>query len=123
MMRHKFVSSFSGDVDLSRYQGFDVDDGSTIRFYQVAAFPNPTTDRYHVRRFVINGKNEFEDIKDHYLDKRRYRKFLQTRKKHHYKQYTVDDLDVAGVPTLSDILMAKSTMLDTDASYYGFAPF
>lgn len=122
-MRHKFVSSFTSDLDLSQYQGYDVDNGNVIRFYQVATFANPNTGLYHVRRFLVNGKNEFDDIKDHYLDKRRYRKFLQIRKKHHYKQYNVQDLDVAGLPTLSDILMAKSTMLDTNAAYSGFAPF
>lgn len=119
--RHKFVARFNDEDDLQKYQGYEVDDGTTTKFYQLASFPYDN--RYHLRRFVLNGKNEFVHIQNFYLSKRQYKKFLLKKKNYQYKLYPVYDLDVAGYPTSGDIQMAKSSILSQNNEYYGYSAF
>jgi len=122
-IKHKFVARFNDDDDLQKYQGYNVDDNTIIKFYQLGSFQHPINKMYHLRRYIINGKNEFINIKDYQLDKRQFKKFTTIRKNNEYKLYPVYDLDMAGVPTYGDILLAKSKILSNDSNYSGFAPF
>lgn len=122
MRRHKFVGSFD-ENESKKFLGYNSDDGTTTKFYQIASFPDPNTGRYHIRRYVVNGKNEFSSIIEHYITKRKYEKFIASKKKHEYNMYSVYDLDVVGPPKLTEILMAKSEILANNSDYSGFANF
>lgn len=114
MATYKFVKTFEEEVDPNAF---------ITLYFQVATFQNPKNMTYHVRRFMINDKNEFKSVKDYYLTKKQYERFLQKRKPNEYKIYSVYDLDMIKRPTLADILTTKSSMLSTDVNYYGAAPF
>ena len=114
MSTYKFVNNFDNTVQQEEQQ---------LSFLQIASFPNPKTKLYHVRRFIIDGKNEFAGIKEYFLSKRRYDKLLQRKKKNQYKLYSVYNLNIINYPCMSDILMLKSDILGSNYDYYGFAPF
>lgn len=97
-----------------------------ISLYQVATFPHDkitNTEKYHIRKFVINEDNEFVNIKNYYLSKKEYNKFLKIKKPNEYKLFSVLDLSMINYPSLSDILLLKSNILTVDHNYSGYAPF
>lgn len=94
-----------------------------INFYQLASFADPKTCKYHIRRYKVNDNNEFVSIKEYHLPKRLYQKLIKSKRPNSYKMYTVYNLNIVNHPTMSDILTAKSSMLDINSYYYGAAPF
>lgn len=99
------------------------DDGTTKEFFQLCTFVDPTTNRYHMRKFIINGKNEFSSIKDYRLKKKECKKFVQIRKPHEYKTYSQYDLNNVAPPNMQEVCTAKSNILGNDYDYTGYAPF
>ena len=93
------------------------------KFYQICSFQNPHTNKYHVRKFIINSKNEFASIKEYKLSKTQYKKLLEIKKTNEYKCYSTYDLKNISYPNYSDILTLKSNMITDNNDYYGFAPF
>ena len=114
MSKYKFVNSFDEPEPCNE---------PNISLYQIAAFADPKTNLYHARRFTINYNNEFVSVKNHYINKRMYRKLLKVKKNNEYKLFSVYDLENVGYPSLSDILLLKSDILSTNYDYYGYAPF
>lgn len=114
MATYKFVKSFDPEPDPN--------DTITL-FFQIATFPNPENKTYHVRRFMINAKDEFKSVKDYFLTQKQYQKFVQKRKPNEYKLYSVYNLKMVKYPTLADVLGVKSSMLASNVNYYGEAPF
>lgn len=92
-------------------------------FYQICTFGNPQTGKYEMRKYAINEKDEFVDIKEYNLTKKQYKKFISTRKQHEYKAYPAYSLIHVNHASMGDVLMAKSDILATSFDYYGFAPF
>ena len=112
-MNYQFVANFNDN---------QVEE-QLISFYQIASFCNPKTHTYHIRRFIVNDNNEFVNIRDHYIDKRRYHKLLKIKKPNQYKVYSVYDLNNINYPSMGDVLGAKSSMISSNTDYYGAAPF
>lgn len=110
---YKFVSTFE--------QPTTVD--SLSNFWQIATFINPTANKYHVRKFIINTNNEFVGIKDYFINKKEMDKLMAKLKRNQYKLYSVYDLYKINHPCLADIMTLKSDILGADYNYYGFAPF
>jgi hypothetical protein len=92
-------------------------------FYQLCDFKNPNNNFYHLRKFTVNRKNEFESIKNYYLIKSQYKKFLKTNRPHTYKRFNRTSLDRVDPPSYFDINTSKSDILATDSNYTGYAPF
>ena len=92
-------------------------------YYQLASFLNPKTNLYELRRFTINSKNEFLEIKNYLLNKKQFDDFLINKKQNEYKIFSVYDLSIIDYPILSDILISKSDILNTSYNYSGYAPF
>ena len=113
MSKYKFVQSFDEKTPCPE---------PNIHFYQIAAFANPKTKLYHVRRFAINYNNEFVSSRNHYINKRTFDKLLKKKKNNEYKLFSVYDLADVDFPVLSDILLLKSDILSTNYDYYGYAP-
>jgi hypothetical protein len=112
---------FGGPSDESQQE---VPDAKELTFfYQICAFADPKTDRYHLRKYVVNGKNEFLAVQEYFLNKQQCRKFFDTRKDHEYRSYPVYSLNDVQRPAMTDILLSKSQFLNHDYSYSGFAPF
>ena len=108
----------------SSKQGQGQGDSDDFTFYhQICTFPNPYNNKYHMRKFVINGNNEFEDVKDFYLSKKQCKKFYKIKKPNEFKCYHVYSLDDIDYPNMSDVLTSKSQILGTNYDYSGFAPF
>jgi len=93
------------------------------KFYQICSFQNPETNKYHVRKFIINDKNEFTSVKEYKLSKSQYKKLLEIKKTNEYKCFSTYDLKNISYPNSSDILTLKSNMITNNHDYYGFAPF
>ncbi|CAH6421464.1 Hypothetical protein KVN_LOCUS279 [uncultured virus] len=92
-------------------------------FYQICSFPDQFTNKYHMRKFVINSENEYIAINDYHLNKKQCKKFFSIKKSHEYKCYPSYNLDEINYPNISDILLLKSDLLSNDYDYSGFAPF
>lgn len=92
-------------------------------YYQICTFPNPSTSKFHMRKFVINDKNEFIAINDYHLNKKQAKKFFSMKKPHEYKCYSVYSLEDVNYPHLSEVLTSKSDILSNNYDYSGFAPF
>lgn len=111
MTTYKFVSNFNDDEAIQE---------PNLYFYQVAAFADLQTNKYHIRRFTINHNNEFIDVKDRDISKRMFDKFLKYKKSNQYKLYPVYDLNYVDMPEISDILLLKSDLL-SNHDYAGYA--
>jgi hypothetical protein len=98
-------------------------DSSIHFYYQICTFPNRQTQKYHMRKFVINSKNEFVAVNDYYLSTEQCRKFFSMKKPQEYKCYSVYSLDDIAYPNLAELLVSKSDILTNDYNYTGFAPF
>jgi hypothetical protein len=94
-----------------------------FKFYQLCSFKNPTNNKFHIRRFVLNGKNEFVDINDKFIDSREYKKFIQSHKLNEYKLYSAYDLNYIPYPNLGEITISQSPILQFDSDYSGYARF
>lgn len=92
-------------------------------YYYICTFKNPDDGKYHMRKFVINGKNEFMSINDYKLSKSQCKKFFSIYKSHEYKCFSKFTLDDVNHPTLADIMTSKSDILANNYDYTGYAPF
>lgn len=92
-------------------------------FYQICTFPDPYTKKFHMRKFIINHRNEFANVKEFNLSKKQCKKFFAIKKQHEYKCYPVYSLENINYPNLGEILGSKSDILNNEYDYTGFAPF
>lgn len=76
-----------------------------------------------MKKFAINGSNEFINIRDYYLSSSQCKKFFKIKKSHEYKCYGVYSLEKVNIPSLGEILGSKSDILNSRFDYTGFAPF
>ena len=113
MATYKFVDDFDKPQN----------NEETESFLQMTSFMHPKTKLYHVRKFNITQTNDLINMKDYYLSKRKYDKLLKKRKPNTYKIYAVYSLNDVNYPNMSDILDMRSTILQSNHDYYGFAPF
>ena len=93
------------------------------KYYQLCSFINPNTKRYHLRRFVVNNKNEFVSIDNYMLDQNQYMRFVQTRPPNEYKLFNTYELNYVPYPSSGDLLISQSPILSTNTDYSGFAKF
>lgn len=112
-------------IPRSEYQDRNrVDPNSTLTFYyQICMFKNPDDNKYHMRKYVVNGNNEFINIKDYRLNSKQNKKFYSMKKQHEYKRFGVFHLDNVPPPSLFDVSTSKSDILGKDYDYTGYAPF
>lgn len=92
-------------------------------FYQLATHPHPKTNRYHMKKYIVNNKDQIKGVNDYMLTKNKYDKFLKSKKLHEYKLYSVYSLNDVGLPHGADISASKSTILNNNYDYSGYAPF
>ena len=91
--------------------------------YQICTFPNPKTQRYHMRKFTLNGNNEFIDLRNYNLSKKQCKKFFKIKKSNEYKCFHTYSLDNIEYPKMADISLSRSNLLSQNNDYTGFAPF
>jgi hypothetical protein len=115
MSRYSFVSEFDKDQT-------DPDQDITF-YYQITCNEHPKIKKYQMRRFTINGNNEFINVEYFNLPKDQYERFLKFHKPKEYKCYSVLNIQDVNPPSLADIYILKSEMLAGDNNYYGSAPF
>jgi hypothetical protein len=113
-MKYKFVSNFEEPKAIPE---------KIVEYYQICAFKDKDTGLYQVRKFTINGNNEFTEIKIMKLNKKDLKKLLATKKQNEYRIYSVYDVQMITYPTLSDVLELKSQMITGLYDDYGFAAF
>ena len=94
-----------------------------FKYYQLCSFKNPWTQKYHIRRFIMNSKNEFTNIQELYINSKQYQRFVKTHKPNEYKMFGVYDLNQVAYPSLGDIAIIQSPILENDNGYGGFAKF
>ena len=115
-MVYKFVTRFHDD-NLE-----DIDNTKTF-FYQLASFPEPTYNKFHLRVFLINSKNEIIDVKTYWLSKKEKKHFCASKRCNEYKLYDVYNLGHVSHPTNYDLNTSKSNLLSYNDNYSGFASF
>lgn len=116
-IQYRFVNTFNEDDKI------DDDYQHSLSYYQVCIFPDPKTNRFQVRKFILNRKNEFVKVKDYFISERRYKKLLNAKKVNQYKCYSAYDLQGVSYPSASDISIARSNMITEDNIHYGLAKF
>lgn len=79
-----------------------------IKFYQISSYMLPTNNTHEVRINYINEFNEFVNYKTILIDKKVYKKILKQYPQNIYKLYSGYDLDNVGLPTINDIMIARS---------------
>ena len=95
----------------------------SINYFQIASFANPHTNKYHLKRFMINENNQFIGIKEYHLKKCQLDKFILTKKQNEYKMFSSYSLSNISYPNNGDISMARSQILEEDSLYSGYAKF
>lgn len=94
---------------------------TVTKFYQICGHTNPKTHLHCVRTIYINGSNEFIKIEEKCYSKQIVDKFIEKHKVNNRIIYSTYDLNSVPLPTLGEILVAKSEILSNDMSYSGFA--
>jgi hypothetical protein len=112
-VKYKFVNDFQDTNPDTTY----------TKYYQICTFPDPQSNRYEIRRFVIDNEDTFASVKVHRLSKRDFDKLLKAKKCHEYKLFPTYNLSNIDYPTLADISTCRSTMISNNLDYYGYAPF
>lgn len=98
-------------------------DLGVINYFQIASFANPNSNKYHLKRFVINGNNQFIRLKEYHLTKCQLEKLISVKKPNEYKMYSSYSLNDITYPNNGDISMARSQILEEDSTYSGYAQF
>lgn len=119
-MPKKFQFTTNND-DEDNFTGVMESVGDICMYYQIASFPNPKTNRYHVRKFVIGENNVFNSIKDYYLQNKTCNRLLETKNPNQYKIYSVYDLKGIQYPNMNDIIIARSSLTTNKTNFTGFA--
>ena len=115
-IKYKFVTPNTSNKEEAEPEQFTF-------FYQICTFPNPNNQKFHMKKFVINSKNEFINVSEYYLTNNQCKKFFNIKKKHEYKCYPVYSLNDVNTPSLGEILGSKSDILNNTYDYTGYAPF
>jgi len=114
-MKYNFIKPEDYEVKQKKY----------FVFYQLTLFKHPKTNKHHIRKFVLDDDYNFVDVKEYYITKEQYDKFIKTHPYNKYKQYQVYTLDNIEYPNMSDILTCQSDILhnkSNDQFYTNFAP-
>ena len=82
-----------------------------VIFYQLATFSHPIHNGYHVRRFVIDGNNNYVSVKERYFTEEEYNKFIQNTKPNIFRRYSTFDLNEVNNPNMADISLVRSDIL------------
>lgn len=93
-----------------------------IKFYQICAFPNKYG-LYEVREVIANENNEISISRVIQVKKNIHVKLLKTFRDNKYKIYPVLTLRDVPLPSINDISVARSMMLNVDNDYSGYAIF
>lgn len=109
-VRYEFVSRKDVEEQNNNYAGQMTD------YYQICAFRNPKNDKFHMRKFVLDEKDNIMSVREYYLSERKCKQFFKTKNEHQYRCYPSYDLDNVNYPVMGDILAAKSPLL---ANNYG----
>jgi hypothetical protein len=96
---------------------------NVFKYYQLCSFKNPYNNKYHIRRFVMNSKNEFVSVNEKYIDAKEYKRFVQSHRLNEYKLHNAYDLNYIAYPSLGEITIIQSPILQTDSDYSGFSKF
>ena len=96
---------------------------NSIIYYQISIFPNPNTNKYHIRRFKINNDNKFESVKERFICKKQFDIFMNVKHKHQFKAYPNVCLNSVPYPSNSDISLSRSDILIQENSYSGYSQF
>lgn len=82
-----------------------------VRYYQICTFPHPKTNKYNIRRFIVNENNEFTDIQNMQLTEKQYKRVYEKILPNQYKSYATYSLDNIDYPCFADIVAAQSDIL------------
>jgi hypothetical protein len=94
-----------------------------FKYYQVCSFKNPWNGKFHIRRLIMNAKNEFVSVDENYIDSKKYERFVQSHRLNEYKLYNVYDLNHVSYPSLGEITIIQSPILEINSDYTGYAKF
>jgi hypothetical protein len=93
------------------------------KFYQICGFKNPWTNKYSVRKCLINENGVIleSSVKKYSTDK--YNALIKNCKQNEHKVYNTFDIELIDLPNGEDISGTRSELLNNTQSYTGFAPF
>lgn len=95
----------------------------SMKFYQIGTFSDPNTRKYPVRKFVLDGNNNFVDIRNYRLSFEQLKKFMSKKRETDYKLYSTYTLEDIPYPNNGEICLARSPILCEDPGYSGYAMF
>ncbi|ARF09246.1 hypothetical protein Catovirus_2_195 [Catovirus CTV1] len=94
---------------------------ATYKFYQVCLYKDPNSNKYHIRRCLINEHCKFIGTEEKKVSEKKYQYFLKTKKQNEYKLYPTTNLELVDLPNPGDILQVQSPLLNNNNDYSGYA--
>lgn len=93
-----------------------------LNYYQICTYKDKA-DKYAVRKFIINQKNEIISQQIMKASKDQAEKLMNNLKLYQYKCFPAYDFKHISYPNVNDVLQLKSPILSNDVDYTGFAKF
>lgn len=82
-----------------------------IKFYQIATYPLPNSNKYNIRITEINSNNEPLRYKEIFVERKVYKQVIDNMPINKYRLYAVYNLSKIGLPDINDIMTARSCLL------------
>jgi hypothetical protein len=83
----------------------------TFSYYQICSMKNPLTNKYPVRKFIFNEKNEIINTLVKEYPKSRLEKFLEITPENKIRLFPTYDVSMIAYPNTDEILNAHSELL------------
>jgi len=80
-------------------------------YYQICQFPNPSNDKYGVRRLKLNEYYEIVDVKEKEYNKKKVNKFVEKIPTNKFATYPVYNISTVSYPNPDQIIGANSELL------------
>jgi len=84
--------------------------GKSIAYYQICAFPDPKTKRYHMRKILYDGDNNVSDIVYYYLSPEQQNLFFTYKKPYEYGEVSYYDFTLVDLPSVPILDQARSEL-------------
>jgi len=106
-MRYRFKSEDDDDICYRPPPAF-------FSYYQLCGIRNPNTGKYGVRKVVFNEMDKIVKIFEKEYKRDRLDLFIKKMRENRYRIYPTFDLDIIEIPNGSDLVQARSELLNND---------
>jgi len=96
---------------------------NSTEFYQFCTCQHPDTEKYYMRKFEVNEKNEFISVKRYRLTEKKLKEMIKKIPEHRFTLHSTYDFKGVDYPGMAEITLSRSDILGKASDYTGYAPF